>query len=88
MPSKDDNAEIIKMITTRLAVGELTYGHGFRVMDDTRTWGTPNDDWVEMALEEAIDGALYLCAQMLRIRKTRQEIELEERKRINESAEE
>ncbi len=79
----DDNKEIIKMITTRLAVGELTYGHGFRVVDDTRQWGTPNDDWVEMALEEAIDGALYLCAQMLRIRRTREEIALAERKRIN-----
>lgn len=83
----DDNNEIMKMIETRLAVGELTYGHGFRVEDDTRQWGTPNDDWIEMALEEAIDGALYLCAQMLRIRRTRQQIELEERKRINGSTE-
>lgn len=84
----DDNAEIVKIITTRLAVGELTYGHGFRVNDDTRQWGTPNDDWIEMAIEEAIDSSLYLCAQLLRLRRTKEQIELELRKTINGSTKE
>ena len=64
----NQNKEILAVILKRLQVGIETYGHGFRVHDDTRQFGTEDDSWVEMALEEAIDGSLYLVAQLLRIR--------------------
>lgn len=71
----DQNKEILAIILQRLQIGIKTYGHGFRVHDDTRQFGTENDDWVEMALEEAIDGSLYLVAQLLRIRDSQRNAE-------------
>jgi hypothetical protein len=65
---RDQNQEILDIMMKRLELGIETYGHGFRVHDDTREWGTEEDSWLEMALEEAIDGSLYLVAQLLRIR--------------------
>ena len=65
---KDDNDEIVNLIKERLVIGESRYGHGIRVMDDTRTWGTPDDSWAEMGLEEVLDLALYLAAACIRIR--------------------
>lgn len=72
---RDQNREILACILQRLQVGIKSYGHGFRVHDDTRQFGTENDDWVEMALEEAIDGSLYLVAQLLRIRDSQRSAE-------------
>ena len=54
----DDNREIIAMILQRLKTGHKDYGHGFRINDDTRQYGTEKDSWVEMGLEEAIDLSL------------------------------
>jgi hypothetical protein len=65
---RDQNPEILAIIRKRLELGIVNYGHGFRINDDTREWGTEEDSWLEMALEEAIDGSLYLVAQLLRIR--------------------
>jgi len=73
--NRDQNREILACILARLQVGIKSYGHGFRVHDDTRQFGTENDDWVEMALEEAIDGSLYLVAQLLRIRDSQRSAE-------------
>ena len=64
---KDYNAEIIEMIEARMKVGKTRYGHGLRVHDDTRQWGTKDDSWTEMGLEEVLDMSIYLCAQILRI---------------------
>ena len=49
----DDNEEILKIITERMELGLKRYGHGLRTGDDTRQWGTKDDSWEEMALEEA-----------------------------------
>ncbi len=65
----DDNREVIALILNRLKVGIDEYGHGFRVDDDTTQYGTEDDSWVEMALEEAIDMILYLSSALLRIRR-------------------
>lgn len=65
----DDNEEILEMINARLALGRTRYGHGIRVNDDTRQWGTDNDAWAEMGLEEVLDLALYLAAAMVRLKK-------------------
>tara|TARA_R100000388_G_scaffold26926_1_gene21014 strand:+ start:4576 stop:4917 length:342 start_codon:yes stop_codon:yes gene_type:complete len=63
----DDNARIIEIIKERMAVGIERYGHGLRVEDDTRQWGTKQDSWVEMGLEEVLDNLIYVAAAMLRI---------------------
>ena len=67
---KDDgeNEEIIKLLKDRLKIGFDRYGHGVRPMDDTTTWGTERDSWIEMGLEEALDLSIYLGAAILRIR--------------------
>jgi len=65
----DDNGEILKIITERMELGLKRYGHGLRTGDDTREWGTKEDSWEEMALEEALDGMIYLAASILRIKK-------------------
>jgi hypothetical protein len=69
----DDNEEILNIIKQRLQVGQETYGHGIRVNDDTRQWGTKNDSWGEMGLEEILDLTLYLAAQILRYERALEE---------------
>jgi len=39
-------------LTERLKLGLKRYNHGVRVDDDTQTWGTPKDSWMEMAKED------------------------------------
>lgn len=65
--AQDDNEEIMKLLQARLALGRKRYGHGVRVQDDTRTWGTKRDSWEEMMLEEALDGMIYSAAAMVRL---------------------
>ena len=50
----------------RLALGRERYGHGVRIGDDTREWGTKEDSWMEMAHEEFLDGIIYVVADYLR----------------------
>ena len=63
----DDNAEILKIIKSRMEVGLKTYGHGLRVDDDTRQFGTKTNSWTEMVLEEVLDNLLYIAAQLIRV---------------------
>jgi len=42
------------------------YNHGVRVDDDTRTWGTPTDSWLDMAKEELLDAIIYTIADYIR----------------------
>ena len=56
------------LITERLAFGKEKYGHGVRVTDDTTTWGTPVNSWMYMALEEFLDGIIYVVADYIRTR--------------------
>ena len=64
----DANPEIKKMILERMAIGKERYGHGIRVFDDTTDWGTKDDSWLEMALEEALDMSIYIASAILRLR--------------------
>ena len=50
----------------RLELGLKRYKHGVRVDDDTRTWGTPKDSWMEMAKEELLDAVIYVVADYIR----------------------
>ena len=68
-PTQDDNEEILGIIKDRMAVGVERYGHGLRNGDDTRQWGTDDDSWVEMALEEALDLSIYLATQIIRLKR-------------------
>lgn len=55
-----------KELTERLKLGLKRYNHGVRVDDDTRTWGTPVDSWIEMAKEEFLDAIIYIIADYIR----------------------
>ena len=50
----------------RLELGLKRYKHGVRVDDDTRTWGTPKNSWMEMAREELLDAVIYVVADYIR----------------------
>jgi hypothetical protein len=58
--------DIKKELNARLDLGLERYGHGVRVNDDTRTWGTPKDSWMEMAKEELLDAIIYVVADYIR----------------------
>ena len=53
-------------IRERLALGLKRYGHGVRVNDDTREWGTKQNSWMEMAREEILDCLIYVVADYIR----------------------
>ena len=65
----DDNKEIVKLITDRLELGLNRYGHGIRHTDDTRKFGCESDSWLEMELEEVLDGMVYTAASLLRLKR-------------------
>ena len=65
------NIEILDLIEERLLVGERKYGNE-NVINDGR-------DFVQEALEEALDCAVYLAAKLIEIKNKRKEdIEWEE----------
>jgi len=56
----------MKEILDRLEIGRTRYGHGVRVDDDTRMWGTKKNSWMEMAREEFLDAVIYVIADYIR----------------------
>lgn len=56
----------MKEILDRLAMGREKYGHGVRVDDDTTSWGTKENSWMEMAREEFLDAVVYVIADYIR----------------------
>ena len=64
------NIEILDLIEERLIIGERKYGNE-NVIDDGR-------DFVQEALEEALDCAVYLAAKLIEIKKKKGEVEWEE----------
>ena len=67
--SLDDNPELLAILRERLALGAERYGHGLRSGDDTTQWGTKEDSWAEMGLEEILDMTIYLACALLRVRR-------------------
>ena len=55
----DDNEELLDLIKSRLELGKTRYGHGVVVDQDTTEFGTEENDWQLMALEEMLDGLTY-----------------------------
>ena len=65
------NIKILDLIEERLVIGERKYGNE-NVINDVR-------DFVQEALEEALDCAVYLAAKLIEIKNKRKEdIEWEE----------
>ena len=77
MEHKDDNEEIMNMLKQRLELGQKRYGHGVRVNDDTTQWGTEENSWELMMLEEALDGMIYSAAAMIRLRRMKKQTKKE-----------
>lgn len=69
MEEQDDNKLVLSEIVKRMEKGFKEYGHGLRVDDDTRKWGTKDDSWEEMALEELLDACIYLSCSIIRKKK-------------------
>lgn len=69
LEERDDNAEILELLKDRLALGVKKYGHGVRVNQSTTDFGTKDDDWELMALEEMLDGLIYTTASIIRYRR-------------------
>lgn len=66
----DDNAEILRLLQGRLALGRQRYGQGVRVDDDvSRFTNDGSDEWETMMLEEALDGMIYAAACLLRVKR-------------------
>ena len=59
------NIEILDLIEQRLLIGERKYGNE-NVVNDGR-------DFVQEALEEALDCAVYLAAKLIEIKNKRKE---------------
>ena len=59
------NIEILDLIEERLVIGERKYGNE-NVIDDGR-------DFIQEALEEALDCAVYLAARLIEIKNKRKE---------------
>ena len=78
---KDDNGEILDLLKKRMEMGVRKYGHGVRVDQNTQDFGTEDDDWELMALEEMLDGLIYTTAQIIRYR--RKKNLSEEKKNVN-----
>ena len=66
---RDDNDEILEMLKSRLELGKARYGHGVVVDQNTQDFGTKEDDWELMALEEMLDGLIYTTASIIRYRR-------------------
>jgi hypothetical protein len=58
--SLDCNEEIKALIAERMEKGKKTYGHG--LMQNS------GYDWVQEALEEALDLSIYVSARLLEIK--------------------
>ena len=74
MEIHDDNEEIMNMIKDRLELGKSRYGHGVVVNQNTQEFGTKEDDWELMALEEMLDGLIYTTASIIRYKRKQQNL--------------
>ena len=63
------HSDVIDLIKKRMAEGAKKYGHGMRVADDTRQYKSTRDSWVEHALQENLDGIVYMASALERLRR-------------------
>lgn len=55
------NPDILRLIESRMAKGRAQYGHGLKE--------NSGYDWVQEALEEALDLSIYLSARLIEIKR-------------------
>ena len=55
-----------EQLVERLEIGLKRYGHGVIVDSDTKEWGTTENSWIDMAVEEFLDGVIYVTADYIR----------------------
>ena len=59
--------QLIEKVNDRLEFGRRKYGHGVRIKDDMSKYTRSNkDSFIEMQLEEILDGIVYTAASKLR----------------------
>jgi hypothetical protein len=64
--TENPGENLMNRVVERMNLGQKRYGHGIRLHDDTRQWGTKKNSWMEMCEEEIIDGIIYAIADHLR----------------------
>ena len=57
---------VLEEVRARLHMGMEKYGHGVRADDDTTTWGTHKNSWLEMAKEEFLDAIVYIISDYIK----------------------
>ena len=62
----DCNNEIINLVKSRMEKGRKEYGHGLLQ--------NSGYDWVQEALEEALDLSIYLSAKLIEIKNAEEKI--------------
>jgi hypothetical protein len=62
----DCNQEIISLVKSRMEKGRKEYGHGLIQ--------NSGYDWVQEALEEALDLSIYLSAKLIEIKNAEEKI--------------
>lgn len=60
----DLNSDIIRLIESRMEKGRAQYGHGLLE--------NKGYDWVQEALEEALDLSIYLSARLVEIQRVKE----------------
>ena len=58
------NSDIIRLIESRMEKGRAQYGHGLKE--------NSGYDWVQEALEEALDLSIYLSARLVEIQRLKE----------------
>jgi hypothetical protein len=71
---RDFQKDINDLLCKRLEFGRQKYGHGVNINENTRNFGTAQDSWGEMFMEETLDGMVYAAAAMLRRKKENKNI--------------
>ena len=61
------DSDVVQLIAKRFAIGKKKYGHGvpvYTAFEKGSKWGCRN--WMDMALEEFLDGIIYVAADYLK----------------------
>ena len=86
-PSEEKNYPTIinGLLNDRLALGRERYGHGVIVDQDTTKFGTKENDWILMGLEELLDGLVYISASIIRENRKKTESDKNENNENNDN---
>ena len=72
IPQTDEKQKIIELLEKRLDFGYKKYGHGVRIYSNINEYNTnwnnsvTDMNWSNMMIEEALDGLIYIMAEVIR----------------------